>query len=172
MKVPMTDGFTLIPEGEYIFRIYDVKEDDDFGKVDIKLVTAKGLTHKKTFSLKDKDNEWIEGALNAFSFFAKSALNDFSREDIDTSDLIDCYIKADVTHTDPQPNKNDPSKTVVFANLNNFAPADGFDEEPTEKALTLGKNRKPSESKPSPKPSKPVETKTAKKGLDLDSLLG
>ena len=30
-RIPMTSGFTLIPEGTYVFRIYDVCYDDEFG---------------------------------------------------------------------------------------------------------------------------------------------
>ena len=32
-RIPMTSGFTLIPEGEYVFRIYDVQYDEEFGKL-------------------------------------------------------------------------------------------------------------------------------------------
>ena len=44
-RIPMTSGFTLIPEGEYVFRIYDAIYDEDFGKIEIKLVNAQGATH-------------------------------------------------------------------------------------------------------------------------------
>lgn len=44
-RIPMTSGFVLIPEGEYVFRIYDAVYDEEFGKIEVKLVTAQGLTH-------------------------------------------------------------------------------------------------------------------------------
>ena len=44
-RIPMTSGFMVIPEGTYIFRIYDVSYDEEFGKIVIKLVTADGMTH-------------------------------------------------------------------------------------------------------------------------------
>ena len=170
-RIPMTSGFMLIPEGEYVFRIYDAVYDEEFGKIEVKLVTAQGLTHTERFTLKDANDEWNEKALNAFSYFAKTALNDFSREDVDPEELIDHYIRAEVTHSDPQPNRNDPSKTVVFANLGDKSPADGFDETPTDKALTLGKGN--TASKPQTTAPKAQATPTAaKSGLDLDSLLG
>lgn len=140
-RIPLRSGFVVIPEGEYIFRIYDVSYDEDFGKILVKLVNAKGLTHTERFSIKNQNDEYNEGALNAFSYFAKIALNDFDREDIDPMELIDHYIKAEVVHTEV-PSKKDETKTVTFANLGSKSVADGFDEEPTQRALTLGKEEK------------------------------
>lgn len=173
-RIPMTSGFVLIPEGEYVFRIYDASYDEEFGKIEVKLVTAQGLTHTERFSLKDANDEWNEKALNAFSYFAKTALNDFTREDVDPEELIDHYIRAEVVHSEPMSNRNDPTKTVTFANLGDKSPAEGFDETPTDKALTLGKSN--SVSKPqatTPKPQAQAQAATPKTGgLDLDSLLG
>lgn len=141
-KVPMTSGFTLIPEGTHVFRIYEIEQDETFGKIIVKLVNAQGMTQIERFSLKNKNDEWNEGALNAFSYFAKNALNDFTREAVEPKELIDHYIRAEVVHSDPIPNRNNPSKTIVFANLGDKYPADGFDTEPVKKALTLGKTTK------------------------------
>lgn len=141
-KVPMTSGFTLIPEGTHVFRIYEIEQNETFGKIIVKLVNAQGMTQIERFSLKNKNDEWNEGALNAFSYFAKNALNDFTREAVEPKELIDHYIRAEVVHSDPIPNRNDPSKTIVFANLGDKYPADGFDTEPVKKALTLGKTTK------------------------------
>ena len=79
----MTSGFVIIPEGEYVFRIYDATYDEDFGRIEIKLVNAQGATHTERFSIKDKNDEYNEKALNAFSYFAKTAMNDYTMEDID-----------------------------------------------------------------------------------------
>ena len=152
-RIPVKSGFTIIPEGEYVFRIYDVEYDEDFGKLVIKLVNAKGETLAERFSLKDKNDEFNEKALNAFSYFAKTALNDFSLsdgDDIDPMDLIGHYIRAEVKHTSVESTKN-PGKMNTYANLGDKSPADGFDTTPTERALTFGKS----------------ETKK----VDLDSLL-
>lgn len=155
-RIPMTSGFTLIPEGGYIFRIYEAHYDEDFGRIEIKLVTAKGQTHTERFSIKDKNDNFNEKALGAFSYFAKTAMNDFELEDIDPNELVDHYIWAEVKHTSV-PNRNDPTKTVTFANLGEKAPADGFDTAPTPKALNLGHADTP---------------RTANTGLNLDDLLG
>lgn len=174
-RIPMTSGFVLIPEGEYVFRIYDASYDEEFGKIEVKLVNAQGLTHTERFSLKDANDEWNEKALNAFSYFAKTALNDFGREDVDPEELIDHYIRAEVVHSEPMPNKNDPTKTVTFANLGDKSPADGFDETPVERALTIGKgNTMASKPKTQAQPTASASSTAPKAstGLDLDSLLG
>ena len=163
-RIPLTSGFVLIPEGEYVFRIYDVEYDEDFGKILVKLVNAQGLTHTERFTIKNADDEYNEKALNAFSYFAKTALNDFGAEGIELSELIDRYIRAEVTHT-VLPNRNDPTKTVTFANLGDKSPADGFDTDPVARALTLGKSGNAAQVTP-------TQSTPSSKGLNLDELLG
>lgn len=170
-RIPMTNGFVLIPEGTYIFRIYDATYDEEFGKIKIKLVTAQGMTHEERFSIKDSNDEINEKALNAFSYFAKTALNDFGLEDIDPEELIDSYIGAEVIHTELPSNKN-PNKTVTFANLGDKFPADGFDTEPTARAMSLGRGdgeKAPAAHAPAPKEQ--VTPPKAAASLDLDALL-
>lgn len=159
-QLKLTSGFTVCPEGVHIFRIYKVDYDQDFGKLTVYLVNAKGITHTERFSLIGNNGDVNEKACNAFSYFAKTALNDFSLEEIDHNDLVGHYIKAEVVHT-VTPSTKDPSKTMTFANLGDKSVADGFDTKPVEKALTLGTET-----------SEPVaNVSTPNKGLDLDSLL-
>lgn len=153
-RIPISGGFSIIPEGTYVFRVYDASYDEDFGKVQIKLVNAQGATMVERFSIKDKDDQLNEKALNAFSFFAKTVMNNFSLEDIEPEEMIDHYVRAEVIHT-TVPSRTDPTKTFTFVNLGDKSPADGFDTEPTKRALTLGKA--------------PVAQPT--QDLDLDSLL-
>lgn len=157
-RIPLSGGFVLIPEGTEVFRIYDVVEHEDFGKIEVKLVDAKGRTTIERFQIKNKDDSYNEGALNAFSYLAKAAMDDFELEDIEPTDMIDHYIEAEVKH-DTQPSRTDPTKTVTFVNLGKKSPAEGFDTEPTKKALTLGKKEE----------TEPAKTET--KGLDLDAIL-
>lgn len=168
-RIPMASGFTLIPEGTYVFRIYDVSYDEEFGKIEIKLVNAAGMTQTERFTIKDKNDEPNEKALNAFSYFAKTAMGDYTLEDIDPMELIDHFIEAEVVHT-KLPSNKDPNKTVTFANLGDKAPAEYFDTEPVSRALTLGKDKNaalaPQKQATAPAPASP------KKGLDLDALLG
>ena len=162
-QIKMTSGFTVCPEGVHIFRIYQVDYKQEFGKLTVSLVNAKGITHTERFSLFNNNGEVNDKACNAFSFFAKTALNDFSLESIDHTDLVGHYIKAKVVHT-VVPSNTDPSKTVTFANLTDKWVADGFDETPVARALTLGTETN------QPKAVEP--TSAPNKGLNLDALLG
>lgn len=144
-------GYTPIPKGEHIFKIVKSTYDEDFGKVEIDMVTVDGKKHIERFSLIRNDGEINEGALNAFSYFAKTALNNFNLDEIDHNDLVGCYIKATVEH-EKVPSKNDPAKTVTFLRLTNQSPASGFDttvEAPKENKSTSSSG-----------------------GFDLDSILG
>ena len=163
--------FTVCPEGRHIFRIYKVDFNPDFGKVVVHMVNAQGITHKENFSLFRADGSMNDGACNAFSYFARTALNDFSREAIDHTELVNHYIGAEVVHT-VSPNKNDPSKTVTFANLvGEKWVADGFDTTPVKKALALGTETDAPKAE-APAVAAPVVTETPSKGLDLNALLG
>lgn len=169
-RIPLTNGFTLIPEGTYVFRIYAVEYDETFGVILIKLVNAKGQTLQERFTIKDSNDEPNEKALNAFSYFAKAALNDYGAEDVDPEELVDRYIEAEVIHNEV-PSTKEEGKMMTFANLGDKAPADGFDEEPVARALTLGKEDKKAAKKSTPKAA-PEAKEEPKKGLDLDALLG
>lgn len=157
-RIPMTSGFTLIPEGVHVFRIYEATYDEEFGKIDVKMVNAQGITHIERFRIKNANDELNEKALNAFSFFAKNAMNNFTMDDIDPEELVDHYIKGEIIHT-KTPSTNDPTKALTFANIGEKSPADGFETTPTPRAMTLGKATTPA-------------TPTPTKGLNLDDLLG
>lgn len=137
-NITLTNSFTVCPEGKHIFRIYKVDYNQDFGKLAIHMVNAQGNIHIERFSLMNNNGEMNDKACNAFSFFAKTAMNNFSLESIDHQDLVDRYIGCEITHT-TVPSNNDPSKTVTFTNTSSKWVADGFDTTPVEKALTLGK---------------------------------
>lgn len=168
--IQMTGGtFTVCPEGRHIFRIYKVDFNPDFGKVVVHMVNAQGITHQERFGLMRADGSMNDGACNAFSFFARTALNDYSREAIDHTELVGRYIGAEVTHT-VQPNRNDPTKTVTFANLTGEKwVAEGFDTTPVARALALGTETTAPTAAPAPAPV--VETPVTT-GLDLNALLG
>lgn len=156
--IPMTSGFTVCPEGKHIFRIYKVDYNSDFGKLIVYMVTAQGITHTERFSLMNQDGSMNDKACNAFSFFAKTALNNFGLEEIDHTDLVNHYIGGEITHT-VLPSTKDASKTITFANIGDKWVADGFDTTPVTKALTLG-----TEETVAPKQVAPAE-------VDLNSLL-
>ena len=136
-RIPMTGGFQIMPEGEQVLKITAAEYDEDFGKAIFTLANAKGQTCQERFSLLMQDGSPNEKALGAFSFFAKTALNDFDIEDVDPEELVGHYLKAEVIHR-TQPNRNDPTKTVTFVNLGNKSPADGFEGAPAPKPKASG----------------------------------
>ena len=129
MKIPIVDGFSIIPEGTYVFKITDVTYDETYGKLEVKMKTAKGQKYTERFSLKKSDDSYNDGALSAFSYFAKVAMNNFEMTDIDPNELVGHYMRAEITHQKVESNKN-PGKFITFMNLGDKEPTDGFDEEP------------------------------------------
>ena len=145
-RIPMTGGFQVMPEGEQVLKITAAEYDEDFGKATFTLANAKGQTCLERFNLLNQDNTPNEKALNAFSFFAKTAMNDFDLVDVDPAELVGHYIRAEVIHN-KVPSTKDPTKMMTFVNLGDKSPADGFD------GVTIAA---------APKPA----------GLDLNALLG
>lgn len=171
-RIPMTSGFTICPEGTHVFRIYDVDYDEKWGKIEVKMVNAQGITHIERFSLKDKNDEPNESAMNAFSYFAKTALQNFDLsegDEIEHTDLIDHYIRAEVVHT-KLPSRKDPNKLVTFANLGDKSPADGFDTTPTPSAMNM--SRKPQTDAQTASAPVTAPTSAPAGNLDLKALLG
>ena len=90
--IHLAGGFTLIPEGEHLFTITSVEYKEDFGKILIKLKAEAG-TLQSSYDIKN------EGALKAFSFFARQAIGHFV-DDIDTDELVGKKVLGTVTHTE------------------------------------------------------------------------
>ena len=144
-RIPMTGGFQVMPEGVQVLKITKAEYDEDFGKAIFTLTNVKGQTCLERFSLLNNDNTPNEKAMNAFSFFAKTAMNNFDLVDIDPVELVGRYIRAEVI-LNKVPSNQDPTKMKTFVNLGDKSPADGFDGVPAE-------------------PTKPAS-------LDLNALLG
>jgi hypothetical protein len=133
----MTGGFQVMPEGEQVLKITSAEYDEDFGKAIFILANAKGQTCQERFSLMNQDGSPNEKALGAFSFFAKTALNDFDIEDVDPEELVGHYLKAEVIHN-KVPSTKDPSKMMTFVNLGSKSPADGFEGAPATAPKAAG----------------------------------
>lgn len=121
-------GFTLIPEGVTTFKVVEVEYDEDFGKMRVHLQTKSGQKHTEQFMLLKTDGEVNEGALKAFSYFAKTCLNNYELDEIDEQDIVGCYITATVTHREYESNK-EPGKMLKSAQLNDYTVAVGFANE-------------------------------------------
>ena len=136
-RIPMTGGFQIMPEGEQVLKITKAEYDEDFGKAIFTLENAKGQTCQERFGLLNQDGSPNEKALGAFSFFAKTALNNFDIEDVDPEELVGHYLKAEVIHN-KVPSTKDPTKMMTFVNLGSKSPADGFDGAPAAKPKASG----------------------------------
>jgi len=125
-KIKLSEGgFSLIPEGVHTFKITEVEYKEDFGKMKVTMQTKDGKKHTEQFSLLTQKGEVNEGAVKAFSYFAKTALNNFNLDEIDDQDLVGCYITATVKHEEFESNKN-PGKMLKSARLSDWTPAAGF----------------------------------------------
>jgi len=126
--INLTNSFQICPEGVDIFMVSDVTYDEDFGKMEITLTNADGFTIKERYNLMMADGNPNEKALSAFSFFAKTALNNFKAKEVDPIELVGHFIEGNVVHTTTQ-SKTDADKTVTFANLKDRKPATGFNRD-------------------------------------------
>lgn len=131
--------FTLIPEGTTIFKVMEVDDSkyDDFGKLAVKLQTSKGETHTENFTLIKANGEINEGALKAWSYFARTCLNNFQADEIDTQDIVGCYIQATVKHEKYTRTKGEKAgQEGTAVRLNDYTTAAGFSggkaEDPAE----------------------------------------
>lgn len=154
-KIGLTEGFKLIPEGSHVFRITGVKYDEDFGKMEVTMETVDGGRHIERFNLLKANGEVNDGAMNAFSYFAKAALNDFSVQEIDEQDLVGHYLRCTVRHDKVESTKY-PGKMTTFVRLDDKEAADGYDDVDI----------------PWDQPTAKGAGKAAAKDYDLDGLLG
>lgn len=121
--------FTLIPEGVTIFKVMKVDDSkyEDFGKLAVKLQTAKGETHTENFTLTKQNGELNEGALKAWSYFARTCLNNFQADEIDTQDIVGCYIQATVKHETYTRTKGEKAgQEATAVRLNDYTTAVSF----------------------------------------------
>lgn len=165
-KIGLTEGFSLIPKGTHVFQIVKVNYKEDFGKMEVTMQLATGQKHIERFSLLNKDGEPNEGGLNAFSYFAKTALNDFTLAEIDEQDLVGCFIRCEVDYEEVESNRT-PGKMLKFVRLGNKEPADGFDS-----PVAVPKSAKAEEPAPAPKAAQASAQKPQTKKFDLNSILG
>ena len=125
-KIKLSEGgFTLIPEGVTTFKIVGVEYKEEFGKMKVQLQSKSGSKHTEQFTLLDNKGEVNEGALKAFSYFAKTALNNYELDEIDEQDLVGCYITATVKHEEFESNKT-PGRMLKSVRLNDYTVAAGF----------------------------------------------
>lgn len=130
MKIKLTESsFTMIPEGVTTFKVTNVDDSkyEDFGKLTVELQNSKGQKHFENFALTKGNGELNEGALKAWSYFAKTCLNNFQLDEIDTQDIVGCYIQATVKHEKYTRTKGEKAgQEATAVRLNDYATAVGF----------------------------------------------
>jgi len=129
-KITLSESaFKIIPEGVTVFKVTEVDDSkyEDFGKLAVKLTTAKGETHVESFTLIKANGDINEGALKAWSYFARTCLNNFSADEIDTQDIVGCYIQATVKHETYTRTKGDRAgQEATAVRLNDYTTSTGF----------------------------------------------
>lgn len=132
-KIKLSEGgFSIIPEGVTTFKVVGVDDSkyEDFGKLSVELQNSKGQKHFENFTLTKGNGELNEGALKAWSYFAKTCLNNFQLDEIDTQDIVGCYIKATVKHEKYTRTKGEKAgQEGTAVRLNDYTTAIGFDNQ-------------------------------------------
>lgn len=125
-------GFSLIPEGVHVFKVVGcVDKYEKFDKVSYELQVASGQKITVNFNFVDSKGEVNEIATYYWSKFARACLNLGANEEpeIDFSDLIGCYVEAEVKHnTYIAKSGNHAGEEMTGANIldKSYAPASGF----------------------------------------------
>lgn len=125
--IKLSSGFSLIPEGTYVFRITNVEYDEKFGKLVIDLKTKDGLTYRDRYNLLKDDGQPNETALNIFSYFARAALGE-NIEEIEPESLIGHFLEARVEHYTYESTKDGSIKKA--ARLQDKQPSAGWEDNP------------------------------------------
>lgn len=135
-KITLASGFSIIPEGVYTFLIKGVQHDVDFGKLKISCAAADGTTHDETYKLIKTDGSANEGAIKAFSFFARRVLDDNTLTEIDPAELVGHYFNARVEHTQTE-KRDKPGEYWTNVSLQDITAAYGYDGKDVPEAADI-----------------------------------
>ena len=109
-------GYITKEEKNALLKITHAEYDMDFGKVKINLVNERGESMQNNFNLLNSDGTNNDGALKAFSYFARVAVGDWDRDDVEDTEMIGRFIRGDISVREGE-NKNKNGETMKFANL-------------------------------------------------------
>lgn len=122
-------GWRMLSEGDHVLKVTNVVYKEDFGKLEVDMVTQSGETHKERYTLLTAGGKYNEGAQKAFSYFAKTALNNWTLDAIDPDDLVGCYVKATCEHVESDTINENTGKPYVNVRLNDLQHALSFDSD-------------------------------------------
>lgn len=125
-------GLSLISEGVHVFKVVSCDDKyEDFDKVSYELQTSSGQKINNRFTFVDSKGEVNEIGTYYWSKFARACLNlrAYEEPEIDFSDLVGCYVEAEVKHnTYIAKSGEHKGEEMKGANLidKTYAPARGF----------------------------------------------
>lgn len=125
----MAVGGSLLPEGRTQFKILKVDDSkyDDFGKLEIRMVTKEGQSHTERFGLINSKGEVNEGAVKAWSFWVGTILGVWGEQEVDSDELEGKYFEGDVSQVESDSINKDTGKPYVNNRIENMKAIDGFD---------------------------------------------
>lgn len=119
-KINLSEGKTvnyIRQAGEKVLlKITKAAYDQDFGRVEITLENAKGESINNNYGLLSADGSTNDGALKAFSYFARVAVGDWGRDDIEDEEMVGRFIRADIVMVEGKKESKDGRK-LSFANI-------------------------------------------------------
>lgn len=125
-------GGNLIPEGVHVFKVVKCEDKyEDFDKVEYELQNSSGQKITNRFNFVDTNGEVNEIGAYYWFKFARACLNLGANEEpeIDFSDLVGCYVEAEVKHNTYIAKSGErKGEELTGANLldKSYAPASGF----------------------------------------------
>lgn len=131
-------GFSLIPEGVHVFKVVSCEDKyDDYDRVSYELQNSAGQKITNRFTFVNDKGEVNEISSFYWSKFARACLNLGANEEpeIDFSDLVGCYVEAEVKHNTYIAKSGDhKGEELTGANLidKTYAPTTGFDSKKDE----------------------------------------
>ena len=125
----MAVGGSLLPEGRTQFKILKVDDSkyDDFGKLEIRMVTKEGQAHTERFGLINSKGEVNEGAVKAWSFWVGTILGVWGEQEVDSDELEGKFFEGDVSQVDSDSINEDTGTPYVNNRIENMKAIDGFD---------------------------------------------
>lgn len=132
LKLGETAGGFLFPEGWNTIKITQVDYDETFGKIEVHMEIQTGQTYVERFFLVKKNGEPNPTALNIFTYLAKTALNKWDIEEIDTDELEGTFFEGLVEYQDGDINEKTgrPYTNIRFAERKASAGWSETEEEP------------------------------------------
>lgn len=111
----MAVGGSLLPEGRTQFKILKVDDSkyDDFGKLEIRMVTKEGQAHTERFGLINSKGEVNEGAVKAWSFWVGTILGVWGEQEVDSDELEGKFFEGDVSQVESDSINEDTGKPYV-----------------------------------------------------------